>query len=476
MADGRDEEGDDGGVGAADVRPGRAVDVAPQEAVDGYVPLAAELHPVGAVPPVAVEVAVGEAGDLGEGAEDVLEDDEEDEQEGQHEGEEQPGHGLGQDEEGLEGARGRVGPVQPRRRLLQRREDELLRDDGQQEDAAEDGGDLGEEVLPVNALEARVLDLVAQGGAEEEVDVVGPGQVRRVGDIAHGARELPGEVLTQLGELLLFLLAVGVLGVLAVDGARHRAAGVLGGGVQVGGLARGRLGVVEVVQALLGLAEVAVVEAVRVHLHEDDHGVQDQEDLRRPGPLEHEGHGDPEGHPADLVYALDEHTALCPCHGAPCLFLPDVHLQRVDQGGAGDHGEVGQAQVPPLDCEEGPDLDAEGPARLLEVAQHGGDAHDEQAHPEEVEEAMEVAVVGVRVKVRHSAGELYGREDSPLLLGAGLPSRARQDLDGRQGIGWDGSRSAAVQEGSLVSCDVSLPGGCSLCSWVRWGGWRAHLV
>lgn len=101
MADGRDEEGDDGGVGAADVRPGGAVDVAPQEAVDGYVPLAAELHPVGAVPPVAVEVAVGEAGDLGEGAQDVLEDDEEDEQECQHEGEEQPGYRLGQDEEGL---------------------------------------------------------------------------------------------------------------------------------------------------------------------------------------------------------------------------------------------------------------------------------------------------------------------------------------------------------------------------------------
>lgn len=216
-----------------------------------------------------------------------------------------------------------------------------------------------------------------------------------------------------------------------MDGARHSAARVLSGGVQVGGLARGCLGVVEVVQPLLGLAEVAVVEAVRVHLHEDDHGVQDEEDLRRPRPLEDEGHGDPKGHPHDLVYALDGHAALCPGHGAPSLLFPDVHLQRVDQRGAGDHGEVGQTQVPPLDCEEGPDLDAEGPARLLEVAQHGRDAHDEQADPEEVEEAMEVAVVGVRVKVRHSAGKLYGREDSPLLLGAGLPSRARQDLDGR---------------------------------------------
>lgn len=260
---------------------------------------------------------------------------------------------------------------------MQRREDELLRDDGQQEDAPEDGGDLGEEVLPVDAVEARVLDLVAQGRAEEEVDVVGPGQVRRVGDVAHGARQLPGQVLPQLGELLLVLLALGVLRVLALHGARDAAARVLGGRVQVGRLAGRRLGVVEVVQALLGLAEVAVVEAVRVHLHEDDHGVQDQEYLRRPRPLQHEGHCHPEGHPPDLVYALDRHASFCPGHAAPGLLLPDVYLQRVDQRGAGHHGEVDQAQVPPLDREEGPDLHAEGPPRLLEVAQHGGDAHDE---------------------------------------------------------------------------------------------------
>lgn len=426
---GGDEEGDDGGVGAADVRPRGAVDVAAQEAVDGYVPLAAELHPVGAVPPVAVEVPVGEAGDLGEGAQHVLEDDEEDEQEGQHEGEQQPRRRLGQDQERLEGPRGRVRVVEPCRRLLQRREDELLRDDGQQEDAPEDGGDLGDQVLPVDAVEPRVLDLVAQRGAEEEVDVVGPGQVRRVRDVAHGARQLPGEILPQLRELLLLLLAVGVLGVLAQYGARDGAARVLGGRVQVGRLAGGRLGVVEVVQALLGLAEVAVVEAVRVHLHEDDHGVQDQEDLRRPRPLQNERHRDPERHPPDLVYALDGHAPFCPGHGAPSLLFPDIYLQREDERGAGHHGEVDQAQVPPLDCKEGPDLDAEGPARLLEVAQHGRDAHDEQADPEEVEEAMEVAVVGIRVKVRHSARELYGREDPPPLLGAGLPSGARQDLD-----------------------------------------------
>lgn len=55
--------------------------------------------------------------------------------------------------------------------------------------------------------------------------------------------------------------------------------------------------------------------------------------------------------------------------------------------------------MPPLDGEEGPDLHTEGPARFLDIAKHTGYAHDCQADPEEVEEAMEVAVVGVGIEV-----------------------------------------------------------------------------
>lgn len=97
--DGRDEEGDDCGDHFARVRPRRRVDVSAEERVHGDVPLAGEFHPVCRVPPVCVEVAVAEAGDFGEGAEDVFEDDEEDEEEGEHEGEQEPGDGLGEDEE-----------------------------------------------------------------------------------------------------------------------------------------------------------------------------------------------------------------------------------------------------------------------------------------------------------------------------------------------------------------------------------------
>lgn len=72
--------------------------MAAEEVVHRDIPLARELEPVEAVPPVGVEAAVAEAGDFGEGAEDVFEDYEEDEQEGYHEGEEEMADGFGEDE------------------------------------------------------------------------------------------------------------------------------------------------------------------------------------------------------------------------------------------------------------------------------------------------------------------------------------------------------------------------------------------
>lgn len=118
VANGRHEERDDGRGTPPDMRARRTVDVSSEEAVDGNIPLAAELHPVCAVPPVAVKVSIGEARDLGKGAQDVLEDDEEYEQEGQHEGEKQPGDGLCQNEEGLDSACRLAGPMQSSRGFL----------------------------------------------------------------------------------------------------------------------------------------------------------------------------------------------------------------------------------------------------------------------------------------------------------------------------------------------------------------------
>lgn len=203
MPNSRDEESNKGGESLAGVRARGAVDVAAQEGVDGNIPLARKLHPVGRVPPVGVEVSVGEASDFGKGAEDVLKDDEEDEKEGEHEGEEQPGDCLGEDEARLEGhGGGRVDEVgggdevEAAGGVNEYGEDVLFGDDGEEEDAAKRGDDLGDEGGPVDGRGARVLDLVAQRRAAEVVKVVGPGDVARVRDVAHGAGKLAGEVFT----------------------------------------------------------------------------------------------------------------------------------------------------------------------------------------------------------------------------------------------------------------------------------------
>jgi len=82
MANGANEEGDDGRISLANVGSAGWIDMATQEAVDRHIPLARKLHPVGAVPPVAVEMAVGKARHLGACPKYILEDDEEDEEEG----------------------------------------------------------------------------------------------------------------------------------------------------------------------------------------------------------------------------------------------------------------------------------------------------------------------------------------------------------------------------------------------------------
>lgn len=77
-----------------------------QKSMNGNIPLAGKLEPVGRVPPVRVEVTVGETSEFGEGAENVFEDHEEDEEEGDHEGEEEEGDGFEHDEDAFEESEG----------------------------------------------------------------------------------------------------------------------------------------------------------------------------------------------------------------------------------------------------------------------------------------------------------------------------------------------------------------------------------
>ena len=60
----------------------------------GDVPFPTEFEPVARIPPVAVEMPIGEAGDFCKGAQDIFKDDQENKQERNHEREQKQGNTL----------------------------------------------------------------------------------------------------------------------------------------------------------------------------------------------------------------------------------------------------------------------------------------------------------------------------------------------------------------------------------------------
>lgn len=85
------------------------------------------------------------------------------------------------------------------------------------------------------------------------------------------------------------------MSLLLVLGVHYAALGMIAAGVEVCRAPVCSGWVVEAVKTLLSVGEMAIVECVRVHLHEKHHGVQKEEDLGSPGPFEEERSRDPDG-------------------------------------------------------------------------------------------------------------------------------------------------------------------------------------
>ena len=194
----RQQEGDKGGFELAEAqgRDGRVVDVAEQEVVDGAVPVARVLVPRDAVPPVAVEAAVGEEGEFGEDVEQTLPDDVPGQQLLEQEREEHVDDGPGQ----LAGAavEGQAG-VAHAHRAAHGRVDVCLADDHHHPDDAKRRGRLFGNVPPVAPLLPRVLELVHHRRQERPVGEVGGGEVARV--VVRRAGALAAQVFVQLLDL-----------------------------------------------------------------------------------------------------------------------------------------------------------------------------------------------------------------------------------------------------------------------------------
>lgn len=219
-------------------------------------------------------------------------------------------------------------------------------------------------------------------------------------------------------------------------------------------------GLVERVETSLDLGQVTVVEHVGVHLHEQYHSMQYQKHLRGPSPLQHKRNSDPNRQPSNLVRALNQHAALRPGHADAALAT--LPMQRDDDRGASHHQEISYGQVPQLYGEQRPDLLPEGEARVLVVPQHRRDPHDGQPDPEQVEEPVEVVVVGLGVEVRHARLEVRRREEAPPpLFRPHLLSDLRDRFGGFGGVfGNRGGTAAGMRtnvNNSFFSLHISLP-------------------
>lgn len=172
--------------------------------------------------------------------------------------------GFGEDEAAVdvvEAAR-----LQTHRRVVEDGNDELFGCDRHEEDAAEDGERLVEELEGIGALRSRILQLVAEGWAKEVIPEVADGEVLRVGHPSHGGGELFGQILTELGnrrDMLVLVQTLRLIGIGCTQGLEDmRIANSRGCRC----LRRDR--VVQLLEAVQCGAEMTVVESVRVHLHE----------------------------------------------------------------------------------------------------------------------------------------------------------------------------------------------------------------
>ena len=157
--------------------------------------------------------------------------------------------------------------------------DEFFTRDGKEEYAAKDSKGLPEELKVLRPLGAWVLQLVAEGGAKDIVGVIGKSQVLWISDRAQRRGKFEGELLTEVGESVFFVL----MSFLFFEVVKFAQVGA-GAWVANRCFRRGILWIVKSGKAMFSCAEVAVVERVRMHLHEHDDTMKREEDLGGPGP------------------------------------------------------------------------------------------------------------------------------------------------------------------------------------------------
>ena len=154
---------------------------------------------------------------------------------------------------------------------------------------------------------------------------------------------------------------------------------------------------VEFVQTSLSVGEVAVVEGIAVHLHQEGQGVEGEEDLGSPCPFEVEWPFDPDEQPDHLVQTLYPHACVAPLQ--PSTATPEHLLEGQTCRYAQDHQAVGKGQGVDIPRKQFIDVYSQRVSSVSYVLEGRSYYHNAQAHPEEYEETFEVAIFTSWVEV-----------------------------------------------------------------------------
>ena len=94
-------------------------------------------------------------------------------------------------------------------------------------------------------------------------------------------------------------------------------------------------------------------------------------------------------------------------------------MQWQDERRGRHHGEITKSQFPHIGTQQAPDPHSQRVPGIFDIAQHGRNHHDKQRDPEKDEEATEVMIVALGVKMGHAGYVVDGIEEaipSPHLL------------------------------------------------------------
>ena len=163
---------------------------------------------------------------------------------------------------------------------------------------------------------------------------------------------------------------------------------------------------------------MAIVESVRVHLHEQRQQMQREEDLSCPRPIPHKRPAAPEQQPDRLVYTLHHHPTATPFQ--PTFTPLEDQMQRQTQRRSSAHKRIAHSQLVDILREQRPLADVQDGASLFEVSQGSRERHDGQADPEEDEEAGEVGILARGIEVGDARLVFDGREYAAAALLAEL--------------------------------------------------------